>query len=82
MKEKVCVFLVKIIAEIFGPDDILVDKIKFAEMVEERNATQAFKKVQKRIKQKAARRGYHNGYRFHYLLYSPFKKIWEKNSLN
>ncbi len=65
-------------AEIFGPDNILVDKIKFAEMVEGRNATQAFKKVQKRIKQKAARRGYRNGYRFHYLLFSPFKKLWER----
>lgn len=81
-KNKVCVFSVRMVAEIFGKDNILVDKIRFAEMVEERDATQAFKKVQKRIKQKAARRGYHNGYQFHYLLYSPFKKIWERNFLN
>ncbi len=47
-RNKVCVFSGRIIAEIFGPDNILVDKIKFAEMVEGRNATQAFKEVQKK----------------------------------
>lgn len=84
MKEKVCVFSVKMIAEVFGPDNILVDKIKFAEMVEKKNLSRAFKEVQKRIKQKAARHGYRreNGYWFQYHIYSPFKKIWEKNSLN
>ncbi len=89
-KNKVSAFSVKIIAEIFGTDDILVNEIKFAETVEGRNLTQAFKKVQKRIKRKAARRGYKvrhdynakDGYRVQYCLYSPFRKLWEKSSLN
>ena len=36
MKEKTCVFSVKIVAEVFGRDNILVDKIKFAQMIEAR----------------------------------------------
>lgn len=78
MRDKVCVFSVKVIADVFGPDNTLIDKIRFAQMVEAPDITKAFKEVQRRIKLKAARRGYRNGYRFQYHLYSPFKKIWER----
>ena len=89
MENKVSIFSVKIIAEVFGSDDILVDKFTFAEMIKKRDSTQAFKEVWERIKQKAARRGYKvrrdynakDGYRLQYRLHS-FRKIWEKNSLN
>lgn len=81
MDDKVCVFSVKIIAEVFGRDGILVDKIKFADMVEAQNRTAAFKKIRKILQQKASRRGYRrkNGYRFQYCTPgATFKKIWEK----
>ena len=78
MKEKIYAFSVKIVAEIFSKaDNILVDKIGFYEIVEGRDPTQVFKKVQKIIKQKATRRGYHNGYRFQYHNCSPLRKLWE-----
>lgn len=82
MKEKTCVFSVKIVAEVFGRDNILIDKIKFSQMIEAPNIDRAFKEVQKRIQQKAARRGWRhkNGYRFQYHLYSPFKKLWEETA--
>ena len=79
LKEKICVFSVKMVAEVFGTDNKLVDRLKFSQMIEAPNLTRAFKEVQKRIRLKAARRGYlvKKGYRLQYHLHSPFKKIWE-----
>ena len=82
MKEKNCVFSVRIVAEVLNIDNILVDKIKFAQMIEAPDIDKAFKEVQKRIKQKAAHRGYRlkNGYWLQYRLQSPFKKLWEETA--
>lgn len=79
-KNKVCVFSTKIIAEVFNTDNILVDKIKFAERIEAPTLNKAFQNVLKKIRRKAARHGYRreNGYRFQYRVYSPFKKLWER----
>jgi len=79
LKKKNCAFSVKIVAEVFGKDNKLVDKVKFAELIYESDIDRAFKEVQRRISIKAAHRGYRqkNGYHFQYHLYSPFKKLWD-----
>ena len=86
MKEKISGFSVKMVAKIFGKDNILVNEVKFANMVEGSDISEAFKNVQERIREKARQRGYplrkkwKNGYRVQYHINGSFKKLWEKTA--
>lgn len=82
LKGKTFVFSFKIIAKVLNADEILVDKIKFAQMIEASDIDKAFEEAQKRITLRAAHRGYRkkNGYHFQYHLPAPIKKLWEKTA--